>query len=103
MSQKRLELSNHDDPVWDCTFHYSVRPKLYTKNSIDAPNIKLIRNTDGYIEGFDILVNNTSIPNGEKERDKLGSYLEKILTIKSGMTVDAWTTEIGRASCRDRG
>jgi hypothetical protein len=83
-------LSDHDDPVWDCTFHYSIRPKVYTKNSIDVPNIKLIRNTDGYIEGFDILVNNTSITNGEKESDKLGNYLEKILIIKSGMTIDAW-------------
>jgi hypothetical protein len=99
MNQERLKLSDHGDPVWDCTFHYSVRPRVYTKNAVDTPNIKLITNTEGYIEGFDILVNNTSIPSGEEERDKLGNCLEKILTIKSGMTVDAWTTGY---RCKDR-
>lgn len=72
-----MELSDHNDPVWDCTYQYSVKPKIYTKNAIDSPNIRLIRNTEGYIEGFEILVNNTSVPNAEKESTKLGDCLEK--------------------------
>lgn len=94
-----MKLSDHGDPVWDCTFHYSIRPRVYTKNAIDIPTIKLVRNADGYIEGFDISVNNTSIPSAEKERDKLGDCLERILTIKSGMTIDAWSRGY---KCKDK-
>lgn len=86
----RLELSDHGNPVWDCTFQYFIRPRVYTKNAFDTPNIKLVRNQEGYIEGFDILVNNTSIPDGEREQDKLSNWLKKILIVKSGMRVDAW-------------
>jgi hypothetical protein len=94
-----MKLSDHADPVWDCTFCYSIRPRIYTKKATDTPNIKLIITPDGYIEGFDLLVNNTSIPNGEKERDKLADCLERILTIKSGMTLDVWPT---RYRCKDK-
>jgi hypothetical protein len=91
-----MKLSDHNEPVWNCTYQYSVKPKIYTKNAIDSTNIRLKRNTEGYIEGFEILVNNTSVPNAEKERTKLGDCLEKILTIKSGMSINAWLSGFER-------
>jgi hypothetical protein len=83
-----MKLSNYNDPVWDCIYHYFVRPKIPTRNAVDSPN--------GYIEGFEILLNNTSVPSAEKEKDKLSECLENILTIKSGITIDAMLTSFER-------
>jgi hypothetical protein len=70
-------MSDHFDPVWDCTSHYSIRPKIHTRDVIDVSSIKLRRNTDEYLEGFDTAKNDTDIDSAEKESESRRIFLRK--------------------------
>lgn len=80
-----MSLVDTDD--WVFTYNIS-KPIKYFGNIKDAPNIKI--NTDNKeITGFTITIKNSSYDDAEKKSKKKADNLANIITIKSGMPVEA--------------
>lgn len=71
-------------------FHYVLLEKVYSHNLKDSSDIRFIRDSSGYLEGFYIKINNAdSRVEAERIGEKKAKNLNNILTIKSGMTINA--------------
>jgi hypothetical protein len=73
----------------DWTFHYVLSKKVFCKDIVNDSNIRFTRDSRNYLQDFHIQVNNNEFADAEIISKKKRSKIERILTIKSGMEIDA--------------
>ncbi len=75
------------DDCWDCTYHYLLQERLPSKNVLDGSDFKFVKDENEFIKGFDLAIKSRNPDEAETISKFKAINLEKILTIKSGMTV----------------
>lgn len=72
----------------DWIFHYVLSRKISCNYAVDGANIQFIKDSQNYLEGFNIQVNNAEFADAELIRRKKSNNLKKILIVKSGMETE---------------
>lgn len=80
------------EPYYDWIFHYKLSRAISCKESFDDPTIKLTKDSNNNLQGFDITIKNESESNARKTSEKRANNLQRILIIMSGMALNAHQT-----------
>ena len=73
----------------DWSFRYVLSKKVFCKDIINDSNIRFTRDSQNYLLDFYVEVNNAEFADAEIIGKKKSSNIKRILTIKSGMEIDA--------------